>query len=41
MNGQNLKPQRLATLLIVTTVGAGLSMMALGSFYLLVLLVHP
>jgi len=34
----NLKAERLAILLIITTIGAGLGTMAAGSFYLLVLL---
>ena len=35
------KVERLAMLLIVTMVGTGLSTMAAGAVYLLVLLAHP
>jgi hypothetical protein len=35
------KPERVAMLVLITMVGAGLSSMAAGAVYLLVLLAHP
>jgi hypothetical protein len=34
-------PERIPLLILVTMVGTGLSSMAVGAFYLLVLLTHP
>lgn len=41
MTWRDLKLELLAMLLIVTMVGAGVSSMAAGAVYLLVLLSHP
>ena len=41
MTWPDLKLERLAMLLIVTMVGAGVSSMAAGAVYVLVLLAHP
>jgi hypothetical protein len=41
MIGHDPKPERVAILLIITMVGTGLSTMAVGAVYLLVLLRHP